>query len=102
MLIQEVETELPAGEVVRRAKEFFTQRFSPYAGFTADVGDAHARFSTEAGELTVGVGRRDGRTVVRGSTSRMHHELSQFLATLGAHPEEVRDNARGPGVSGAG
>jgi len=43
----------------------------------------------------------EGRRLVRGSTSRMHHELSQFLSTL-APPEEVRQSVPGPGASGAG
>ncbi|CAN5270459.1 hypothetical protein BH23GEM4_BH23GEM4_21190 [soil metagenome] len=101
MLIQEVRTELPAGEVIERARRFFTLQFSPYAGFTEDAGDSHIRFTTEAGELVIGVGERDGETVVRGSSSRMHHELGQFLATIG-QPGDVRDNADGPGVSGGG
>ncbi len=102
MLIQEVATELSAAEVVQRARDFFTLRFSPYAGFAEDEGPSHIRFSTEAGDLTIGVGTRDGVRVVRGSTSRLHHELSQFLVTLGT-PEEVRDNSgAGPGVAGAG
>ncbi len=101
MLIQEVLTDLPADEVVRRAREFFATRFSPYAGFTEEAGESHVRFSTEAGDLTIGVGRKGEQNLVRGSTSRMHHELSQFLTTL-ATPEEVRQNAPGPGVSGAG
>ena len=102
MLIQEVVTELPVAEILQRAREFFTLQFSPYAGFVADSSDTHVRFRTEAGDLTLGVGERNGMRVVRGSTSRLHHELSQFLVTLGT-PEEVRDNAdHGPGVSGAG
>jgi hypothetical protein len=101
MLIQEVVTDLPAEEVVRRAKEFFSLRLTPYAAFTEDGGEGHVRFSTEAGDLTIGVGRQGDRNLVRGSTSRMHHELSQFLTTL-APPEEVRQNLPGPGVSGAG
>lgn len=101
MLIQEVVTDLPAEEVVRRAKEFFSLRLTPYAAFTEDAGAGHVRFSTEAGDLTIGVGRQGDRNLVRGSTSRMHHELSQFLTTL-APPEEVRQNLPGPGVSGAG
>lgn len=101
MLILEVETELSAKEVVERAREFFTTRFSPYAGFVQDSSDSHIRFHTEAGVLSVGVGRRGEKNVVRGSTSRLHHELSQFLGTL-ARPEEVRQNLIGPGVSGAG
>lgn len=101
MLIQEVLTDIPADEVIRRAREFFTLRMTPYAGFTEDASDQHVRFATEAGDLVIGTGEQDGRTQVRGSTSRMHHELSQFLATL-APAEEVRQNQPGPGASGAG
>lgn len=95
MLILETETELSPEEVVARAKEFFAGRLSPYTGFLLDSGPAHARFHTEAGTLTIGVGRRDGRNVVRGSTSRLHHGLSQFLAIL-SRPEEVRQARVGP------
>jgi hypothetical protein len=101
MLVQEVVTRLEPGEVVRRAREFFTLRFSPYAGFITEEGDAHIRFRFEVGELVIGVGSREGARVVRGSTSRLHHELSQFLTTLSFH-EEVRQNLVGPGTSGAG
>jgi hypothetical protein len=66
-----------------------------------DSSDSHIRFQTDAGILSIGVGRRGEKNVVRGSTSRLHHELSQFLGTL-ARPEEVRQNLIGPGVSGAG
>jgi hypothetical protein len=101
MLLQEVLTELPASEVIDRAREFFTLRFTPYAGFTEEAGDSWIKFTTEAGDLTIGVGKQDDCNMVRGSTSRMHHELSQFLTTL-APPEEVRQSAPGPGASGAG
>jgi hypothetical protein len=95
MLILEVETELNSGEVVSRAKDFFTTRFSPGTGFVQEIGDAHIRFHTEAGAVSIGVAERDGRTVVRGSASRLHHPLSQFLASV-ARPEEVRQNLGGP------
>ena len=101
MLIQEVLTDVAPAEVIERAREWFTLRMSPYAGFTQDASDPHVVFATEAGDLTIGTGTQDGRTLVRGSTSRMHHELSQFLSTL-APTEEVRQNAPGPGASGAG
>ena len=101
MLIQEVLTDIPPAEVVQRAREWFTLRMSPYAGFMEDASDHHIKVVTEAGDLTIGTGAQDGRTLVRGSTSRMHHELSQFLSTL-APPEEVRQNVSGPGASGAG
>ncbi|HEX8393648.1 MAG TPA: hypothetical protein VF665_14985 [Longimicrobium sp.] len=101
MLIQEVLTDLPPDEVIRRAREWFTLRLTPYAGFTEDASEHHARFMTEAGDVSIGTGEAQGKTMVRASTSRLHHEVSQFLTTL-APPEEVRENLPGPGVSGAG
>jgi hypothetical protein len=101
MLILETVTELPAEEVIRRARDFFTLRLNAYGAFEEDSSPSHLRLSAEAADLTIGVGSRDGHTHVRGSTSRMHHELSQFLSTL-APPEEVRQNVAGPGASGAG
>ncbi len=101
MLLQEVLTELPADEVIQRARDFFTLRFTPYAGFAEDAGDSWIKFSTEAGDVTIGVGKQGERNLVRGSSSRLHHEVSQFLSTL-APPEEVRQSVPGPGVSGAG
>jgi hypothetical protein len=100
MLILETEPEVPLAEIVPRAKEFFAGRLSPYTGFLLDSSDTHVRFHTEAGVLTIGVGRRGDRTVVRGSTSRLHHGLSQFLATL-SRPEAVRQNRIGPRSSPA-
>ena len=101
MLIQEVLTDIPPAEVIQRARDWFTLRRTPYGAFTEDASDQHIKLVNEAGDLTIGTGSRDGRTLVRGSTSRMHHELSQFLSTL-APPEEVRQNVPGPGASGAG
>ena len=102
MLVQEVHTDLPPAEVIRLARDFFTTRFSPHSAFVEAESENHIKFDIEAGEVVIGTGASEGRTLVRGSTSRLHNELSQFLASL-AEPEEVRDNAsRGPGVSGAG
>ncbi|HEU4453086.1 MAG TPA: hypothetical protein VFR81_08495, partial [Longimicrobium sp.] len=61
MLIQEVLTELPPEEVIQRARDFFTLRLTPYAAFTEDAGPSHVKFSTEAGDLTIGVGEQEGR-----------------------------------------
>jgi len=101
MLIQEVLTDLVPAEVIRRAEEFFTMRQNAYAGFAEEQSDHHIKLVTEAGDVTIAAGAQDGRTLVRGSTSRLHHEVSQFLSTL-APPEEVRQSIPGPGVSGAG
>jgi len=101
MLIQEVLTDIPPAEVIQRAREWFTLRMTPYAGFAEDSSDHHLKLTSEAADITIGTGTQDGRTLVRASTSRMHHEVSQFLATL-APAEEVRENLPGPGVSGAG
>jgi hypothetical protein len=101
MLILEVTTALPAADVIERAKSFFLTRFSPYSGWLTDSSERHARFQFEAGVLTVGAIPQEHGTLVRGSTSRLHHELSQFLATLSV-PEAVRQNMLGPGTGGAG
>ncbi|CAN5176074.1 hypothetical protein BH24GEM2_BH24GEM2_09000 [soil metagenome] len=101
MLIQETFTDLPGPEVIQRARTFFTLQFSPYAAFVEDESDTHIRFHTEAGGLTLAVGRQGDRNLVRGSTSRLNHELSQFLVTL-SKPEEVRQSLPGPGASGGG
>lgn len=101
MLVQEVDTRLPPAEVIRRARDFFTTRFTAYTSSENESDDHHIRLSVDAGEVMIGAVEQDGRTLVRGSSSRLHHEIGQFLATL-APAEEVRDNAIGPGVSGAG
>lgn len=101
MLVLEVLTDVPPAEVISRAREFFTTRFTPYGAFVEKEGENHLSFQMEAGELVLGAVEQEERTLVRGSTSRLHHELSQFLATL-APPEEVRQNSLGPGASGAG
>ena len=101
MLIQEVLTDVPPAEVLERAKEFFSTRLSQYTAIVSDEGPAHVKFDIDAGEVVIGTVPQDGRTLVRGSTSRVHHELSQFLTTL-APSEEVHQNVVGPGASGAG
>lgn len=101
MLVQEVRTDLSPAEVVQHARDFFTTRFTQYGAFVQEESDSHIVFGFDAGELVIGTTEDGGKTVVRGSTSRVHHELSQFLSTL-APPEEVRQNAVGPGASGAG
>src|SRR5688500_17843364 len=101
MLVQEVTTDLSPSEVIRLAREFFATRFSPYGAFVESESESHLAFRIDEGELMIGIGTRDGATLVRGSTSRLHHELSQFLTTLST-PEEVRQNDPGPGASGAG
>lgn len=101
MLIQEVVTDLEPEEVLRRAKEFFATRFTNRAGFLEEESASHVKLELEAGEILVSASRQNGRTSVRGSTSRAHGELSKFLMTLGAAAEEVRQNLPGPGASGA-
>ncbi len=101
MLIQETLTDVPPEEVIRRARTFFTTRLTPYVGFIDEESDSHIRFRFEAGSLVVAAGRQAERTWVRGSTSRLHNDLSRFLASLSV-PEAVRQNVIGPGTSGAG
>jgi len=100
MPVQEVRTRMEPAEVIRLARDFFATRFTPYGAFVESESETHLAFRLEAGELVIGTNVEEGQTVVRGSTSRVHHELSQFLSTL-APPESVRQNALG-GSSGAG
>jgi hypothetical protein len=102
MLIQEVVTSLEPAEVVRRAKEFFTTSLSNQAAFVEEEGEGHVKFEIEAGEVLIGTSVRDGQTVVRASTSRLHNELSRFMMTIAPAAEEVRQSLPGPGTSGAG
>jgi hypothetical protein len=101
MLTQEVRTELSPTEVVQRAKDFFLSRFSPSAGFVAEQSDHHVKFEVDSGEVVIGAMPEGEATRVRASSSRLHHSIGQFLATL-APPEEVRDGVAGAGVSGSG
>lgn len=101
MLVQEVVTDFTPAEVLDRAREFFLTRFSPYGASVEQESEGHIKFHNEAAEVVIGVVPQESRTLVRGSSSRMHHEVSQFLVTL-APPEDVRQNLVGPGVSGAG
>lgn len=83
-------TTLPPEAVIARAVAFFTTQLSPYTGFVEQQGPGYARFRVEAGSLSLAAASLgEGRTVVRGSTSRLHRELSLFLATLADVPEEV-------------
>ena len=101
MLTQEVRTELAPEEVIERAKDFFATRFSQGSGFLAAEGPRHVKFDFDMGELVIGAIPQGDRTLVRGSSSRLHRQVSLFLSTL-APPEGIRDNLLGPGVSGAG
>lgn len=102
MLLQEVVTDLEPQEVLRRAKEFFATRLSNRSAYIEEESEAHVKFEIEAGEVLIGTALRDGYTVVRGSTSRLHGELSKFMMTIAPAAEEVRQNLPGPGTSGAG
>jgi hypothetical protein len=101
MLTQEIRTDFLPADIVRLARDFFATRFSPYGAFVQSESADHITFQMDAGELVIGTSREGSQTLVRGSTSRLHHELSQFLLSLG-NPEEVRQNVPGPGASGAG
>ena len=50
--------------VIQRARDFFSLRFTPYAGFTEEAGDTWIKFTTEAGDLTLGTGKQGERTLL--------------------------------------
>ena len=63
MLQQEVLTELDAREVIERARDFFTLRFSPYAGGGAGFAFTNKAFRTDWDPTTSVAG---GTTVCTG------------------------------------
>jgi hypothetical protein len=89
MLVQEIETTLPAAEVIRRARAFFAHA-GPCGGCPTGGGPAHVRFDLDMGEVVLGVlPGADGRSLVRGSASRGAGLIGRFLCTLGP-PADVR------------
>ena len=89
MRIHEVRTGLPPGEVIQRAREFFTLASSPYAAFEEKSGEGYLKLFLEVGEMVIGANIADGATVVRGSASRGEHLLMSFLTSLSS-PLEPR------------
>lgn len=97
MRIHEIRTQLPADQVIERARLFFTHAGTPYASFEENVGEGWIRLFLEVGEIVIGTVPQDAGTLVRGSASRGAHLLTRFLTTL-APPSDARQTLHRHGV----
>ena len=81
--LQECQTSLAPGEVLARAKSFFTQRTTLYATFLDKEGPTFCSFRGQGGEeIVIGVASADGATRVTGSTYLFDMQVARFLSTL--------------------
>ena len=82
--VQEIITDLPAAEVLARAKSFFAQRPSLYATFLDKEGPTFCSFRGQGGEevIVAAAPSPNGGTHVTGSTYLFDMQLARFLTTL--------------------
>lgn len=81
--MQEYRTSLQPAEVMKRAKEFFTQRNPLYAAFLEQEGPAYATFRGQGGEeIVIAAAAKDGATLVTGSTYLFDMQIARFFGTL--------------------
>ena len=71
------------GEVLERAKTFFTERIPHNGAFLETEGKAHATFRGQGGEeIAIGVIATDAGTRVRASTLFFDQAIGRFFSTL--------------------
>jgi len=82
--VQETTTDLPAADVLARAKSFFATRPSLYSTFLDKEGPGFCSFRGQGGEEIViaAAPSPDGGTRVTGSTYLFDMQLSRFFTTL--------------------
>ena len=83
--LQEVTTTLPADEVLKQAKGFFSKRSALYATFLDKEGPGYCTFRGQGGEeICIAAGAGTGGTRVTGSTYLFDMQVARFFATLPA------------------
>jgi hypothetical protein len=88
-MVYEVVTALDAAEVLRRAKQFFTERVPMQAAFPEKEGPTWLTLRGQGGEeIALAVAPAPGGTRVRGSTLLFDQPLDRFLSTLPAAVEQ--------------
>jgi hypothetical protein len=88
-MVYEVVTALDAAEVLRRAKQFFTERVPTQAAFPEKEGPTWLTLRGQGGEeIAIAVAPAPGGTRVRGSTLLFDQPLDRFLSTLPAPVEQ--------------
>ena len=85
LTLQEVTTTLPADEVLRLAKGFFSKRSALYAAFLDKEGPGFCTFRGQGGEeIVLAATAGNGGTRVTGSTYLFDMQVARFFATLPA------------------
>lgn len=82
--VQETTTDLPAADVLARAKSFFANRPSLYSTFLDKEGPGFCSFRGQGGEeiIIAASASPNGGTLVTGSTYLFDMQLSRFFTTL--------------------
>ncbi len=81
--LQQVNTTMPAAEVLTAAKRFFARRNNIYSAFLEKEGPTYVSMRGQGGEeVIVGVAPVEGGTSVSGSTYLFDQQVARFLSTL--------------------
>ncbi len=87
-MIHEITTTLPAGEIIARAKAFFSERVPNNAAYPEEEGPTYLTLRGQGGEeIALAVLPAAGGFRVRGSTLFFDQALERFLSTLPAMAE---------------
>ena len=82
-MMHEVTTSLAGDDVLRRAKEFFTERVPHFGAFLEKEGPTWATFRGQGGEeIAIAVVPGEQGTRVRASSLLFNQTVDRFLSTL--------------------
>jgi hypothetical protein len=82
-MLQEISTDLPARDVIQRAKAFFAERVPHYGAYLEKEGPNHAVFRGHGGEeIAIAVIETGDVQRVRGSSPFYGQAIGRFFSTL--------------------
>jgi hypothetical protein len=89
-MMHEITTSLPGDDVLRRAKDFFTERVPHFGAFLEKEGPTWATFRGQGGEeIAIAVIPGERGTRVRASSLLFNQTIDRFLSTLPAADGEA-------------
>jgi hypothetical protein len=89
-MVYEAVTALDGPEILRRAKQFFTERVPMQAAFPEKEGPSYLTLRGQGGEeIALAVTPAPGGTRVRASTLLFDQAVDRFLSTLPAGAQSV-------------
>jgi hypothetical protein len=81
--LQEYHTTLPAGDVIKLAKQWFAKRNGIYAAFVEKEGPTFVTLRGQGGEeIAIGTTPKGDGTLVTGSTYLFDMQIARFFVTL--------------------